>query len=92
MKEQAKDIEGHYERADNDIKYLEDLFKKEENKIIMEEVRFKMKQAEDTAKEYINLQNDHNDDRIDIDNLIVENKLLIDKVNDLIGKKEDSID
>lgn len=51
----------------------------------MEGVKFKLKQAEEVRREYEEAILDDGEVRYDIENIIVENKLLIDKVNDIIG-------
>lgn len=56
VQEQADDINDHYKKVDKDIKDLEDVLKKEENKIIMDEVKFKMALANKASKEYQELQ------------------------------------
>lgn len=45
IKDQAKDIEGHYKRTGKDLKDYEELLNKEENKIIMDDLKHKMKQT-----------------------------------------------
>jgi hypothetical protein len=56
----------------------------------MENVKFKIKQAEEVRREYNETAD--GDVRYDIENIIVENKLLIDKVNDLLGHEDSVLD
>ena len=87
VNEQANDIKGHYKRVDQELKEFDDVLKREENKLVCEEVRAKIKEARRKAAMYDEECEDGSEYH-NVADLLIENKLLIDKVDSLIGKQE----
>ncbi len=88
MKEQSKDIENHYKQVDKQLKEFEKVLKDEENKGIMEGVKAKIKEAKKKAEEYDQIFDP--DQLFNVADIIVENKLLIDRVDAILGRQEKS--
>jgi hypothetical protein len=72
---------------DKDLKDFDNFLKKEENRIIMEDINKRMAKAKEEILEYDDIDGeDNNHELVDVADLIVENKLYIDKIDNLIGK------
>jgi hypothetical protein len=63
--------------------------KKEENKAIIDDIKQKMEKAKKAVLDYddIDVENDDGNELLDAADLIVENNLLIYKIDSLIGKQ-----
>ena len=84
--EQAKDIKQHYHQADAKLKEYEEMLKREENRIITEEIKAKIEMAKKKQRQYDEI---FDPDRFDeVAQTIVENQMIIEKVDALIGKRE----
>lgn len=84
VREQARDIEQHYKRVDDELKDFEQYLKREENKVIMDDIKAKMEKAREAAEEYERACGD--EELWNVADLIVDNKLLIDKFDQIMGK------
>eukprot|EP00347_Sterkiella_histriomuscorum_P000438 403375862 len=84
---QAKHIEDHFKRNDEEIKEFEKFLKKEENRLIMENIQRKMNQARDQVHTYDDYDPEKDDGKelVDVANIIVENKLLLDRIDQAMG-------
>ena len=62
------------------MKEFEDIMNREENKVIIADLKYKMKTTKRVANEYddIHVERDDGKEMLDVADLIVENKLLID--------------
>jgi hypothetical protein len=88
VKEQSKDIENHYKQVDKQLKEFEKVLKDEENKGIMDGVKAKIKDAKKKAEEYDQIFDPNQ--LFNVADIIVENKLLIDRVDAILGRQEKS--
>jgi hypothetical protein len=86
VKDQAKEIESHYKKVDKDLQTFDKVLKEEGNRIVMEDVKARIRKAKIAAEEEHKLYDP--EDNYNVAELIVENKLLIDKVDALFGKRE----
>jgi len=84
--EQAKDIRQHYHQTDAKLKEYEELLKKEENKITTEEIKAKIELAKKKQGQYDEIFDSQRYD--EVAETIVENQMLIEKVDALIGRRE----
>lgn len=84
--EQAKDIRQHYHQTDAKLKEYEELLKKEENKITTEEIKAKIELAKKKQRQYDEIFDPQRYD--EVAETIVENQMLIEKVDALIGRRE----
>lgn len=84
--EQAKDIRQHYHQTDAKLKEYEELLKKEENKITTEEIKAKIELAKKKQRQYDEIFDSQRYD--EVAETIVENQMLIEKVDALIGRRE----
>ena len=74
---------------DKDLKEYEDKINSEEHQWIMDDIKKKMAIVKDKERDYDEIDPDREGlERYDVEDLIVENRLLIDKVDALIGKQE----
>jgi hypothetical protein len=71
---------------DQNLKDFEKFLKKEENRIIMEDIHKKMEKAKKDVLEYdkVDVENEEHE-LVDVADLIVENKLYIDRIDALLG-------
>lgn len=88
VKEQSKEIETHYKKTDKELKEFELILKKEENKAAMETVKAKIRDAKKKASEYDQIFDP--DQLFNVADIIVENKLLIDRVDAILGRQDKS--
>jgi hypothetical protein len=88
VKEQSKEIETHYKQVDTKLKDFEKILKSEENKIIVEGVKQKIKEAQKKADEYEQIFDP--EQLYSVADIIVENKLLINRVDAILGRQEKS--
>jgi len=84
VREQARDIEQHYKRVDDELKDFDLYLKREENKVIMDDIKVKMERAKEAAEEYERACGD--EELWNVADLIVDNKLLIDRFDQIMGK------
>ena len=86
---QAKHLEDHFKKNDRDIEEFQKFLKKEENRIVMERIEHKMNRARQELERYDDYDPQKDMDSakelIDIADLIVENKMLIDRVDRAMG-------
>lgn len=84
VREQARDIEQHYKRVDDELKDFDLYLKREENKVIMDDIKVRMERAKEAAEEYERACGD--EELWNVADLIVDNKLLIDRFDQIMGK------
>lgn len=84
--EQAKDIKQHYHQTDAKLKEYEEMLKREENRIITEEIKAKIEMAKKKQRQYDEIFDPERFD--EVAQTIVENQIIIEKVDALIGKRE----
>lgn len=84
--EQAKDIKQHYHQTDAKLKEYEEMLKREENRIITEEIKAKIEMAKKKQRQYDEIFDPERFD--EVAQTIVENQMIIEKVDALIGKRE----
>ena len=78
----------HYKNTDKDLKEFELILKREENKAAMETVKAKIRDAKKKASEYDQIFDP--DQLFNVADIIVENKLLIDRVDAILGRQDKS--
>ena len=84
--EQAKDIRQHYHKTDVKLKEYEELLKREENRITTEEIKAKIEMAKKKQRQYDEIFDPQRFD--EVAETIVENQMIIERVDALIGKRE----
>jgi len=92
LKDQADDIDAHYKLADKGFKEFEDILNQEEHKRIVEELEEKMWRVKVLEGEYDELgdeevQRKREQQICELEDIIVDNKLLLDGIDkELEGK------
>lgn len=84
--EQAKDIKQHYHKTDAKLKEYEELLKKEENRITTEEIKARIEMAKKKQRQYDEIFDPERFN--EVAETIIENELLIEKVDALIGRRQ----
>ncbi|CDW91304.1 UNKNOWN [Stylonychia lemnae] len=87
---QADHIDQNFKRNDKELKDFEMFLKKEENRLIMEGINEKMNKAKKQLETYDNYDPERDDGKelAHIADLVVENKLLLERVDMYLGKGE----
>ena len=87
VQERAQEIDKHYKRTEDEIKKHEQLLKKEENQAIVADMKKRMDQAREYARDFeaVGENTVERRDMFDVAEIIVDNKLLIEEIDRLIG-------
>ena len=88
MQDKAKEIEKHYKRTEDQIKKHEEMLKKEEHQMIVRDMERRMEKAREIARDYDAIGEDLEEKRemFDVAEIFVDNLLLIEQIDALIGK------
>ncbi len=84
--EQAKDIKQHYQQTDVKLKNYEEMLKREENRITTEEMKARIENAKRKQRQYDEIFDPERFN--EVAETIVENQILIQRVDALIGRRE----
>ena len=84
--EQAKDIKQHYQQTDAKLKDYEEMLKREENRITTEEMKARIENAKRKQRQYDEIFDPERFN--EVAETIVENQILIQRVDALIGRRE----
>ena len=87
--EQAKDIKQHYQKTDVKLKEYEEMLKREENRITTEEIKGKIEEAKKKQREYDQIFDPERFN--EVAETIVENQMIIERVDALIGGKRERV-